>query len=75
MLQMVVTGTIKNYVVAWTHHEIIIDEIYYNDFNSGVQWKINFKNIMSIFFKFFSQWVQSCFYLATLLFDIKAFEA
>ena len=42
--------------------------------NSGVQWKTNLKIIMSIFFKVFFQWVESCFYQDTFLFGIKTFE-
>ena len=31
MLQMAVTGTIKNYFVVWILHEMIIDEIYFDN--------------------------------------------
>ena len=31
MLQMAVTGTIKNNFVVWTPHEMIIDEIYFDN--------------------------------------------
>ena len=43
--------------------------------NTSVQGKINFKNIMSMFFEVFFQWVELCFFLGTLLFGIKTFEA
>ena len=36
MLQMAVTGTMKNYFVAWTPHRMITNEIYLI-LNSGVQ--------------------------------------
>ena len=31
MLQMAVTGTIKNYFVVWTPHGMIIDELYFDN--------------------------------------------
>ena len=38
MLQMAVIGTIKNYFVVWTPHEMIIDEIYFdNEFGSSMK--------------------------------------
>ena len=30
MLQMSVTGTIKNYFVVWTPHGMVIDETYFD---------------------------------------------
>ena len=35
--------------------------------NSGVQWKINFKNIMATFLRSVLKWVKLCIYLGTLI--------
>ena len=74
MLQKAVTGTIKNYFVVWTSHEMIIDEIYFDD-KIWFSMKNKFQKYYEYFFKVFFQWVESCFYLGTLLFSIKTFEA
>ena len=38
MLKMAVTGTIKNYFVAWPPYGMIIDQIYFdNDFSCSMK--------------------------------------
>ena len=50
MLQMAVTGIIKNNFVVRTPQEMIVDGIYFdNEFWCSM--KANFKNIMSTFFE------------------------
>ena len=74
MLQMAVTGTIKKYFVACATHGMIIDEIYFdNEFWCSM--KNTFQKYYEHFSKVFFQWVESCFYLGTLLCGIKTFEA
>ena len=55
---------------GWTPYGVIIDEIYFDNEFSCLM-KINFKNIMGTFFKVCFGWVESRFYLGTLLFGIK----
>ena len=70
MLQMALTRTTKNYFVIWTPHGMIIDEIYFdNEFWCSM--KNKFQKYYVNFFKVFFQWVESCFYLRTLLFGTK----
>ena len=73
MLQKAVTGTIKIYFVVWTSHEMIIDEIYFDD-KIWSSMKNKFQKYYEHFVKVFFQWVESCF-TGTLLFGINAFEA
>ena len=73
-LQMAVTETIKIILLFGLPMEWFLMR-YILIMNSGVQLKINSKTITSIFFKVFFQWTESCFYLGTLLFVIKTFEA
>ena len=74
MLQMALTETITNYFVIWTPHGMIIDEIYCdNEFWCSM--KNKFQKYHKHFFKIFFQWVESYFYLDTLLFGSKTFEA
>ena len=72
MLQMTVTGTVKNYFVVWTPHGMIIAQIY---FDNEVFNEKQISKILCAFFKVFFQWEESYFYLGTLLFRIKIFEA
>ena len=67
MLQMDVTGTIKNYFNVWNPHGMIIDETYFdNEF-----WYSMKNKFQKHYDHFFFQWVQLHFYLGTLLFGIK----
>ena len=74
MFQMAVTGTMENYFVVWTPHEMIIDQIYFNN-EFWCSMKNKSQKYYEHFFKAFFQWVESCFYLGTLLFGIENFEA
>ena len=73
MLQMTVHGTIKNHFVVWTPHGMVIDEIYFDN-QFWCSTKNKFQKYYEHFFKVFFQWVESCFFLGTLLFDIKTSE-
>ena len=49
MLQMAVVGTIKNYFAVWIPHEMVIDDIYFdNEF--GCSMKNKFKRCYEHFF-------------------------
>ena len=75
MLQMAVAGTIKNCFVVWTPHGMIIDEIYFdNEFWCSMKNKFQ-KYYEHLFFKVFFQLVESGFYVGTLIYSVKTFEA
>ena len=53
MLQMAVTGTIKNYFVAWTPNGMTIDEIYLDNefwYSMKNQFQKYYEHFLKVFF-------------------------